>query len=75
MICTAISGWPRCNPNDVVVSGFYKDRRMDRGSPRYNGGVRRETFISGVGVNRLCDTDFSVMPTQTTVHSVKFTSL
>lgn len=27
--------------------GFYKDRRMDRGSPRYNGGVRRETFISG----------------------------
>ena len=32
----------------LFLGGFYKDRRMDRGSPRYNGGVRRETFITGV---------------------------
>ncbi|XP_045160639.2 YTH domain-containing protein 1-like isoform X6 [Mercenaria mercenaria] len=27
--------------------GFFRDRRSDRGSSRYNQGVRRETFING----------------------------
>jgi hypothetical protein len=31
-----------------MFAGFFRDRRSDRGSSRYNQGVRRETFINGV---------------------------